>query len=432
MKNYLRIGKNLVCHLVLIVMCICIAIGYSIRREPSSTTINDDAYSFYLVAHESQTAQIWRVSPDNGSSSIVYEVAKSVDRPIGTVFPPEEIEKLQSYLAEQSTSSTTTARGLLSRPYIQSLALSPTAEALAWVEGDTYWVEGSAVGFGVQRLMTLNLNTGNSNILLQVPLHADEGLIYYNISDPTWSPDGQYVAVIRSIRGGPVEASLIVVNVSTGQTQEIKGTIDSAGPLVWAPDSATIAWSLSRWHARASGGAIRLCILRTEECRNVELDGLWIWGWGMDWAPDGKQIIFVAKQEDSDLFSDSARTGLYSFEPSTGLIQDVPIDVDGVLERPRWSPDGQLLAVDHRPKLGEFVQSLLVIEPTSGQIVSQLPIERVESSWAWGYDSHSILALIGTDRAQLEVGIFNIQDSSLRTIVLPDELVTKQISHLNW
>lgn len=440
MSIYLDLRKYSVYRTLLFVICLCAAFGCAARQKSSPQATVEGVRPIHLVAHGSSTAQIWQIAPDNGSPSVVYQVAKSAHRPVGVVFPPEEIEKLQSYLTEQSISVDTTVKDLLPGPYIRRMALSPTGEALVWIEGDTYCVDRSAFCFGVMRLTALDLNTEDAKVLLQIPLHADEGILHYIISGgPTWSPDGQHVAVIHGVRGAPVEALLIIVSVSTGQPREITATIDSSGPLIWSPDNTTIAWPLSRWHTRSSGGAIRFCTLYTEECKDIEFDGLWVWGWGMDWSPDGKQIVFAAEQKDSDVFSDDAKLGLHLLDTSTGLVQDIAVDIDGVLENPRWSPDGQFLAADYRPSVNDFFQSLLVIEPNSGRIVSQLPAQRAESSWVWGRDGHSILVLTGTGslllntgRVGLEVKIFDVRDGSLQTVVLPDELTTKQIHYLTW
>jgi Tol biopolymer transport system component len=438
MKLYYCLEKRFVHYFSSIVVCFCITVVCAACQKPSPQATADRTYPIYLVARESSTAQIWQVSPDGNSSSLVYEITKSVNRPVATVFPPEEIEKLQSYLALQSLPITTTESALLPEPYIEWLTLSPMGDAVAWVEGDVYRDGNSAVWFGVQRVITLDLNTRDPNVLLQMPSHADEFNRFHISGDPAWSSDGQHVAVIRGFTGGAVEASLIVVNISTGQTRKTTVTVDSSGPLIWSPDNTTIAWPLSRWHTRSSGGAVRFFTLYTEECKDIELEGLWVWGWSMDWSPDGKRIVFAAKQENSDVFSDDAKLGLHLLDPSTGLVQDVPVDIDGVLENPRWSPDGQLLAVDYRPKVGDFFQSLLVIEPNSGQIVSQLSVPRAVSSWVWGRDGHSILVLTGigsvlyTGRAGLEVKIFDVRDGSLQTVELPDNLATKQINSLNW
>jgi Tol biopolymer transport system component len=359
---------------------------------------------------------------------MIYEITESAERSGGSLFPADEIERLQAYLAAQSPPITMTVSELVPEPGISWRTLSLTEGALAWVEGDMYCVWDLTGCFGVTRLVVLDLSTGSSEVLLQMPKHAGGDLVYNVIVDgPIWSPNGQYVAALRGIRNIPVEGSLIIVDVSTGQVQEIVTTVDSGAPLVWAPDGATIAWELSRWHTRSSGSAVRLYTPRTGECRDIELDGLWVWNWSMDWAPTGEQIVFSAEHEESDVFSDEADIGLYLLDPSTNFVQRVSVDVDGALENPRWSPNGQLLAADYRPKVGDNFQSLLVIEPTSGQIVSQLSMQRDWSSWAWGRRGDSILVLVGAD-----VGIFDVRDGSLRIVELPDDLATKEIGDLNW
>jgi Tol biopolymer transport system component len=424
MRNLSLVSKKSLCCWILIV-ALCGTTGCA-QRELA--TVNISGRPFYLATLEPSTAQIWQVSLGDGSSSVIYEISKNADRAVDMVFPPEELERLQSYLAEQSIGSIGTVSELLPEPYIDRMTLSTTGNALAWIEGDIYPIEESATSFGVQRLMVLNVNSGDPDVLLQIPLHAEDGPVYYTIDGPSWSQDGQSVAIIRGVKGSPVEASLIVVDVSTRQSQEIKATIDSSGPVAWSPDSTMVAWSLSRWHTQSLGGAIRICTLCTEECRDIELEHLWARG-HMDWSPDGNVIAFAASNENPNLVSEpDAR--LYTLDVSTGSVQEWPIPLDGVLENPQWSPDGQFLASDYRSKLGDFFQSLVIVDPT--KIVGQLSTQRTESSWVWSDDGRSILVLIGIDREQLEVGLFSINDSSLQMLELSDELSGKQIGQLSW
>lgn len=384
--------------------------------------------SIYIVTKEEKGSQIWQLTDSDNSVSMLYEVVQSPERPVSVVFPSEEAKRLRSYLNVSSLPL------LLTEPYIQDLRLSPHKEELGWLEGDVYCADGAAGCFGVYRLMIYDLDTGETKRLLQLPQHTGElSFRYYFPSQPTWSPNHQYIAMIGGFWSLQMETSLILVEANTGEVTEVVETVDSCGPLTWSGDSTSVAWVLSGRHNSTTGGGIRIYTLPTAMHKDIKLDGLWIHGWGMDWSPKDNRIVLSAENKVFDI-SDDREVKLYLLDSVTGNVQLVPVEMEGIFENPRWSPDGKLLAADFRPTITDLYTSLVVIEPNTGKIVQQLAMERTGRSWSWGADSVSILVHINvsTYKSEQEIGVFNVEDGLLRTLTLPEELTSKQAVEVTW
>ncbi len=153
----------------------------------------------------------------------------------------------------------------------------------------------------------------------------------------------------------------------------------------------------------------------------------------MDWSPDGNYIALSAENKEQTTSGDKD-IQLYLLDLKTEQTQFIPVAVDGILENPRWSPDGKFLAADSRPTNTDLYRALLIIAPNTGEIVTQLTQERAERIWHWDRESKEILILLGTGpyTKKREVGIFNVENGALRILTLPKELATKQIKDITW
>ena len=267
----------------------------------------------------------------------------------------------------------------------------------------------------MQSLVVYDLLDDTPKILLEVPRNPQEAdytdsFLQYG---PVWSPNSEYLAIVHRLNE---EKSIpLIVNVNTGKVQEISTTMDVSTPIRWSPDGATIAWG-------RSGGLLELCEIDVGGCENINLANFDIWGQSIDWGPYGGQVVYT----DSGVFD------LNLLDPVTGSEQKIPIGINGLLENPRWSSNGQYIATDYRPNMSDFFQSLLIIEPISGQIASQIQVEHSESEWAWGKDNEMILMLTGTQLSGYGLAIFDMHNGTLKPIPLPDDLKTKQIRYPTW
>jgi hypothetical protein len=397
----------------------------------AGSTVEPIVYPIYLVASKGIASQIWQVAPQQGNSAMLYEL-KDGNKPAGAIFPPE---KLRMFLESQFLPITTTVNGILPQSYIAGLTLLEAEKKLVWTETDSYCFDERSQCLNATRLKRFDLVTGSIENLLELPDHGSSG--YDTFGEPDWSPNGHYIAIARgSVASEAV--SEVIMDTKTGQTWEIAHSSDRTdlfGPLVWSPDSAMVALYIwKEWSTNESGGVIRLFDLATQTPRDIQLDKKWIMNQSLSWKPDGTQVAFAAVYKNLALPGEIGAIGLHLLDPKTGSVQDVPINPKGAWENPRWAYNSQLLAADYRPKEGGFIQSLMIIEPKSGQIINQLKLERRESGWVWERDNHSILVVTGTDTRSEDrvIQLFDIRDDSLTPLNLPEGLEAKHIFQVIW
>jgi len=71
-------------------------------------------------------------------------------------------------------------------------------------------------------------------------------------------------------------------------------------------------------------------------------------GFAANWSPDGKRIAFVVREnlqdENADQISDALISNIYIFDLETGKMSQLTNFVEGRVETPLWSPDGNTLA----------------------------------------------------------------------------------------
>jgi len=416
MKTYIKFAKVL--SYFLIVMAIFVMPGGCAHFQGRPT--------IYITTWEENASQIWRFTETGNSASMLHDIKKNPERTVNAVFPTKEVEKLQAYLGTSSLSQLSPSPGI-----DQGVKLS-TQGTLAWKEGDMYCVNDAAGCFGVDRIITFNRNSQEVKTLFEIPWHTDKEDVVFS-GQLAWSPNGRYLATMAWVRN-PVPATINLAQADTGEITAITATIDSDPPLIWSPDSASMAWVLSGHYSRsATGSKIRIYTLSTATHRDIQLDGLWIWGWDMDWSPDGNYIALSAENKEQTTSGDKD-IQLYLLDLKTEQTQFIPVAVDGILENPRWSPDGKFLAADSRPTNTDLYRALLIIAPNTGEIVTQLTQERAERIWHWDRESKEILILLGTGpyTKKREVGIFNVENGALRILTLPKELATKQIKDITW
>jgi len=185
---------------------------------------------------------------------------------------------------------------------------------------------------------------------------------------PVWSPDGRWLAFLRS-------GDLYLMS----RTESVRRVATEAGYFSWSPDGKRIVYSDSRRERQivevATGRRVKTRPLENARCPRWSPDGKWIaffrderlWAESVDgaslsllggynmsscdamsWAPDGRRLVFV--ERDGVFVVNADGTG------ERRLFRDARGDV-------AWSPRGDLIAVAGAGALGSRVIGLYVVRP---------------------------------------------------------------------
>src|SRR5262249_31267048 len=114
-------------------------------------------------------------------------------------------------------------------------------------------------------------------------------------------------------------------------------------------------------------------------------------------SPDGTQIAFTLVRIDVD--EDEYRTDVWlASVPGDGKPAAAPraLTFDGFSMKPRWSPDGSLLAFARRPESGK-PPHLFVLPLAGGEARQLTKLEKGAASPAWSPDGKQIAFLSGHD-----------------------------------
>ncbi len=206
--------------------------------------------------------------------------------------------------------------------------------------------------------------------------------------EPTWSPDGKFLACTTDERGN---LDIVVLPLGGGEPIRVAGSeADEAQPS-WSPDGTKLAFV----SARDRGGRLSIVLGQGPGL------GLFLQGKGGDifivpalggspaklvedgyypaWSPDGKKIVFQSIREGQwDLWVVSAEGGT-----PTRLTDDANFDF-----QPSWSPDGKWIAY------GSGVVPIYNVRVVPAEGGQPRDLTR-DKSWvirpAWSSDGKSVL-----------------------------------------
>ncbi len=267
----------------------------------------------------------------------------------------------------------------ISRPRSHTLSTDGSRIAFFWDLGDRSDLHVMPAGGGWPSRLTYD----------RLPV------AYWTDDPPQWSPDGRWLAYTRA-------GHVWVVAAGGGMPRKITDFGTGAWAPRWMPDSTGLLISVSRDdHSR---------ILLTDR------DGSWpkqiTKGPGHDYSPevspDGRRMVYVHQPRDDFNRSDIMVADLTAGE--CRAVTGMPGRHDA---RPRWSPDGRLVAfISERPG---FYQ-LFVIDPESGQEQQLTQMPHDIGDIAWSPDGRRILCTVNREGV-LDLGIVDVasgQFSDLR------------------
>ena len=191
---------------------------------------------------------------------------------------------------------------------------------------------------------------------------------------PAASPDGRVLAFVSSRDG---TRRIWLKQLSDGTEVAL-----TAGPDDWAPRfsrdgssvlfTRTSAAGSSLWRVAAVGGEPRKVI-------DNAFDG--------DFAPNGRQVVFVRNRVDGQRLS-----VLCVGTPGQAEVIELASTANEEMIFPRWSPDGEWIAVTRKPR-SSTAGSLLLMKPDGSkqQVVSRPEAHGLISSSAWTPDSRALV-----------------------------------------
>lgn len=396
------INKRLPYLMLLCLLWLCILVFTT-----SCTGFQPAKQYVYFVAVGSEGDQIWQMSADGSSSRVVYEIYSSVQRPASDVLPGEELQWLENLLV--SITPTLSSSQIYLTPHIAHLSLSPDKQKLSWIETDFGCYSGAATCVGGQRLVTLDLSTGNQRQYWKTAMHSPEGLPSQGILSQAWSPNGRYIAfAIGSTRSRPCVSVLRIADVQDNTVNELG---EGGERLSWSSDGQHLIAS----DCDSSGTIIRRYGIGNNSSGHISVPALDFGGLSSSWSRKSNQIA-VAAAPSSDLVY--TRTALYTVDPFTGIVKGI-LSTGGSYENPQWSPDGNLLAMDSRLDLTKNYDQLIIVDPQTGETLANLREERANRVWQWSQDGSALLVLRGIREIPQSIIVWSIKDNSIKTLPLP-------------
>jgi len=210
---------------------------------------------------------------------------------------------------------------------------------------------------------------------------------------PTWSPDGNQLAYIRTSKAKGSPASTIVVTDTSGKAVNDIYTSESQHPfyMLWSPDAAHVSFLSTS----SSQGLLLLQSAAVKDAESTILDTGSPYYWS--WAPDGKTLITHSGGANT---STTPEHFAFIQVQDSGVIEDGLDTTPGSFQAPAWSPDGGHIALTQK-KNGKNEIILVNGRGAYEQTVSSIG---EYAAFGWSADSKK-LAYIDGKITPLNVGI---------------------------
>ncbi|HTT07490.1 MAG TPA: Tol-Pal system beta propeller repeat protein TolB [Gammaproteobacteria bacterium] len=167
------------------------------------------------------------------------------------------------------------------------------------------------------------------------------------ILSPAWSPDGSRIAYV-SFEGH--NSAIYVQDISTGRREAVAAGEGINSAPAWSPDGTRLAMTRS-----AEGNPdIYVLTLADRQFQRVTTEP------AIDtepvWSPDGGRLAFTSDR--------GGQPQIYEKDLANSQVRRITFNAGGYNVRPRYSPDGNMMAMVHRDDNGDHIA---VLNMKSGQ-----------------------------------------------------------------
>lgn len=251
-------------------------------------------------------------------------------------------------------------------------------------------------------------------------------------SDPKWSPDGKFLAFISSRDSG--KAQVWLLDRRGGEAKRLTSEKNEVSDYEWSPDSRHLVLVMKDTLDSALYNKRKPYVINRykfkEDIEGYQYDNrkshLYLFSLdnkkseiltsgifnesGPQWAPSGKQIVFVSnRSQDPDR---NANKDLWVIAAAPDAKPRQLTKWKGVDDHPKWSPDGRsiiyLRGSEDEPSDIYDQASLYMISADGGEPVNlSATIDRPFSSPAWSADGKKIVATIEDDTRRY-LGIYDV------------------------
>ena len=205
---------------------------------------------------------------------------------------------------------------------------------------DSQWIAVNAgipngVGWAVQ-VVVISALTGKKYFVEAPQINQT----VYSAWSPSWSADGHSI-LYSSMPRMNFDSNLRLLDLITEKVISLKysfvGSRGQGDRISWSPDSKRIAYSSRKASAGQEVSQDFITLTSIEE--DTYNDATFL-GKSPDWSPNGSNIVFISTGLDGD--------SLAFYEIGTERSTFIKTKYEGTKYRPRFSPDGELIAYFNR------------------------------------------------------------------------------------
>ena len=203
---------------------------------------------------------------------------------------------------------------------------------------------------------------------------------------PRWSPDGTRI----SFNSQPTGGALWTVPIQGGETRSVVSAT-TVGLGAWSADGTRIAFVSAEVTAPGGKRDIHTVSPAGDDLAPITRGGIVdriYWSFpGLDWSPDGEEIVFVRGDQTSDLWAVSADGG----EPWQLTVSP------GNEAFPRYSPDGTRIAYTANEAAGSLAWDIWTIPRTGGIPERVVDWASAEYASVWSPDGERLAFVSNRD-----------------------------------